>query len=722
MKSIRQLLRQPVKTAAGIVIIALAVAIFVTCAGQYLAAGLTRDELEYKYETVALTTQRYKRSGGGYSSLLPDEYSNWIQETAEAHPELVKTISDTGLLSAYIPELVLDNYTQHFNAAEGLNGSYNGIYGMPYSCAVLEVVLTEISPDVKKTIRTAVDFEGNRYELQTAVTLTCKGTVERAVQLQEGYNDPTGYSVELTVKAYDEAALAALDLEVGGRYLVYGMDYFDRDWFLRSIVSADQANFSQPIDASKVHTQKPEGYPITFYKFTGTGNVRYYENIVNDDKTYIEVFESNLADAQSCRLTVCDYSALPEFIMLFDEYNTPMGAELWFDRRLLLEDEHSDTFTQSGTTVVPAEEYIAAYGVPTVARLDGTAEEFLASEAGAAWKKAMEAAEIDHHAFPVLAVDKLGYQAEFARGQADIVEGRDFSQAELDAGEQVCILSQSLAELNGLTLGDTITLQSYAYDPNVNREVGVYPELGGLGDSFYVEPGFYSSARGFTGEPKTYTVVGLYSRENAWQDNSFYAFTPNTIFIPKASADDCMVTSTEGVFRSYVLENGAVDAFDALVKEAGYSGLFVYYDHGYSQVKDGLDAYESVSGRALYVGAGAFLGVMLLYILLFPLRQRRHLAAMSVLGANRVHRLAHLMTYNLGMLLPGVVLGTLVGALVWRVVTGELMASVDVSVSLSLDPWMIPMIGALLFLFMAVVLLISALLQIREGRYMRRKD
>lgn len=710
MKSIRQLLRQPIRTAAGIVLIALAAAIFVTCVGQYLAAGLTKDGLEYNYNTVAMTTRKYSW-----------EHSEWIQETAEAHPELVKTISDTGLISAYIPELTPDNYTQHFQAAEGYNGNSSGIYGMPYCCAVLEVVLTEISPEITDEVR-AVNVMGDRYEERIAVALTCQGTVERAISLQEGYNDPAGYGIELTFRTFDEEGLAALDLEVGGRYLVYGMDYYDNDFFVRSVISADQANFSQPVDLSKVYERLPKGYSAKPSMFTSSGETRYYENLVDGEKTYISVDEGILAKTRSCRLTVCDHSSLPDLTAIFDEYNNMIGMELLYDQRLLLEDEHSDAFTQIGTRLVPAEEYIADYSVPTVARLDGTAEGFLASEAGAAWRKAMEAAEINYHAFPVLAVDKLGYQAEFARGHAEIVEGRDFTQAELEAGKQVCILSQSLAEANGLRVGDTITLQSYAYDPNVNEDVGTYPDPRSDGDGFYVEPSFYSSVRGFSGEPVTYTVVGLYSRENSWQDGSYYAFTPNTIFIPKASAKVPMITSEEGAFRSYVLENGAEEAFDALVKEAGYNGLFVYYDQGYEQVKNGLAAYASVSGQALYVGTAAALGILLLYILLFPLRQRRHLTAMSALGATRGQRIAHLAAYDLGMLLPGAALGTLTGALVWKRVTAELLASVDVLIPLSLEPWRILAIGGLFLLFTAVVLFGCAVLQTREGTYMRRKD
>ena len=54
MKTIKQLLRQPLKTAIGIVIVALAFAILVTCVGQYASTWLTKENMSYNYDTIAL--------------------------------------------------------------------------------------------------------------------------------------------------------------------------------------------------------------------------------------------------------------------------------------------------------------------------------------------------------------------------------------------------------------------------------------------------------------------------------------------------------------------------------------------------------------------------------------------------------------------------------------------------------------------------------------------
>ena len=81
MKSIRQLFRQPLKTASGILLVALAVAILVTCVGQYTATSLTRAELDDNYDTVALLSDEYfwgNIPGGGRRqyTVLPEEYQN----------------------------------------------------------------------------------------------------------------------------------------------------------------------------------------------------------------------------------------------------------------------------------------------------------------------------------------------------------------------------------------------------------------------------------------------------------------------------------------------------------------------------------------------------------------------------------------------------------------------------------------------------------------------
>ena len=52
MKSILQLIRRPMKTGMGILLVTLAVVILVAGVGQYGATVVSRTELEEKFETL----------------------------------------------------------------------------------------------------------------------------------------------------------------------------------------------------------------------------------------------------------------------------------------------------------------------------------------------------------------------------------------------------------------------------------------------------------------------------------------------------------------------------------------------------------------------------------------------------------------------------------------------------------------------------------------------
>ena len=230
---------------------------------------------------------------------------------------------------------------------------------------------------------------------------------------------------------------------------------------------------------------------------------------------------------------------------------------------------------------VPAEEYIPDYRVPTMARLEGEAEDFLASEEGFLWRQALKEMEISNHGFPVLAVEKLGYQAAFVRGQTRIVEGRDFTEEERSGGSRVCILSESLAAANGLKVGDTIDLRYYGYDYNIAAQQE------SMSRTSSPSAAIYSRREGFLAETEKYRIVGLYRQNNAWRNGDDpYGFTPNTVFVPKASVSGEMMTKKGGVYYSIVLQNGKKYEFEELQREAGYPDLFLCTDQGYSQIRD----------------------------------------------------------------------------------------------------------------------------------------
>ena len=229
MKAIKQLLRQPIKAAAGILLVAIAVAVLCVCAGQSLAAKETQERLNQSYLTLAFP----KSDTDGIQS-------RWLDSYAQEYPEVVNEVSRVGLASAYIPELSIDNWTQHWHKPLVTTSNLFA----PYDTAILEITLTDIGEVQKATQAYAKDEDGvyildengvpipiEFYGEAVAVQLT--GKVERAVALEEGYPDPTGFTVHISLTMDTQRTLEALDLEVGGQYLVYGTNYTDLDWQLR---------------------------------------------------------------------------------------------------------------------------------------------------------------------------------------------------------------------------------------------------------------------------------------------------------------------------------------------------------------------------------------------------------------------------------------------------------------------------------------------------------
>ena len=520
-----------------------------------------------------------------------------------------------------------------------------------------------------------------------------------------------------------QAALEALDLEVGQRYLIYGMDYFDQDWFLRTLISETQLNFQQPFDLNKVYDYQPnlsdgEMGSVSYYP-DENGNMiqeitnwNYYENTIgalDRERTYYKAFDAdNIRYANSCRLTVYDPSALPWTYPTdrFPYYSVSYSERSYHTCR------DASEFLGTGFHVVSVEDYIEDYAVPTYVRLDGTVEEFLASEDGILWQQVIEDMEINNHSFPVLAVEKIGYQPDFARQMVRIVEGRDFTESELINGEKVCVISQTIAVESGLEVGDTISIQTYPTDYNLYP----YKEKKTI---FYSPPAypsaaFYSRAMGFDGEMEVYTIVGLYRHQSNWYGSSSYGFTPNTVFIPKASTAGTMELDTDGIYKSYILENGKIEEFLKIVDDSGYHGLFSCYDQGYTRMKSGLDAYAEVSIRALYVGFVAYCVILLLFMLLFPIHQREILSAMRSLGADRQMRISHVIVSSIGLLIPGSFLGLISSYLLWEHVTTILTKSVETSVSLTASTTVLILIAVLQLFAALLAVFITALTMTRE--------
>ena len=676
MKSILQILRQPGKSLAGIILSALAAAILVICIGQYSATILTRANLDDRYDTIALVSDEYLWEIVGTQSRhymeLPEKFRSWVDEIIQTRSDMVKTEAFSGLLSACIPQMQADNFSQHKDADRMGDNS-----GCPYRCAMFEVTLTKVGtvPD-EDVSYFGISETDVSIIMRNSISILCTGTIDRVLGLEQGFADPVGKTITLIIMTYDEEDLEALQLRTGEKYLVYGMDYCDVSGIeMSSMVSIHQKSFEELFESEPLPDQ------------------------INKQ---IE-----------CIMTVCDYSSLP--------INGPDGqGQIATFRDLRLYYDYK-SFTDDGyrAVKVPAEEYIPDYCVPTIARLEESAQDYLASEEGLLWRQALDEMEISHHGFPVMAVEKLGYQAAFARGQARIVEGRDFTEKERTDGSRVCIMAQSLAAFNNLQVGDTIDLRYYAYDPNIKVQQN---EI--MSSTAFPSAAVYSRSKGFLTETEKYTIVGLYRQSDAWQNGQDpYGFTPNTLFVPKMSVTCEMLTGRKGgIFYSLILQNGKKEEFENLQAEAGYPGLFICLDQGYSEIVKSLDAYESVSANALYVGLAAGGVIMLLFLVLFPLQQGRTVSTMNSLGASRKDKLRYMLAGSACILIPGGILGGIIGALLWERVTAGLMESVNVQIPLEANtPVTSLVLTSAYVLVMLAAVLAAAIPLTREKGLKRRK-
>ena len=233
-------------------------------------------------------------------------------------------------------------------------------------------------------------------------------------------------------------------------------------------------------------------------------------------------------------------------------------------------------------------------------------------------------------------------------------------------------------------------------------------------------PAFYSRAEGFAGEAESYTVVGLYRGDNEWSSNK-YSFSPNTVFVPQKSVGVRMRYADTGVFYTLVLHNGTVEKFNELQIKAGFEGLFVMYDQGYSEIADSLSEYDKMSMTVLYISLFAWTGIFLLYLVLFTFRQKATVSRMFSLGAGRGHAIGFVLGSSAYIIIPGALLGVLVSYFTWEKVSTLITNLMKSEKALKIDTTVFGATAAVqIFVMFAVIAVAAALICRVQGMSKRR--
>ena len=732
MKILKQLIRQPLKSIFGTQMMAMATLAICVGLAQVQAADFTAVMLENSFDTVGIMKaeailniyQLFDNYYGANLHLAKGAIAaQWLDEVAPEYPEIIKQISKNGLASAYIHDVTpLSYYTNEYLDhlyGTALSTVVGRAENTPQNCAMFEITLESIGdvqiyesvytvetplpetafPDYNQW-KTYYDALEVRSELSGA-TVELTGKINRVLSLEESFKDPTGMTLKFTLGAttYEGLMEVVSELERGQRYLVYGLNYKDDDWQIRMEWDVDEWDYSKlhlATEREKELWAKNQGWTDVYARYDGNWMSKSTYNTIN---------------TVSLNVKLSAYNSI-SYMPIRDENGILTEIRVIEDKKV--------TDVYGNSVAVSVEEFGEYYKIPSIVPLNGIAEEFLASEEGIEWKAALERDTVNNHAFPVIGVEDLDYVAQFIMGEARIVEGRKFTDWELSGGVTVCVISQELAAANNLHVGDAIHPNFYTADENLPYQI----PLATSNDVINPSAGMYFSTTPLIGEME-YTIVGIYRSNEPWayvtNEENHYAFTPNTIFVPKASVPAEMQYSSLLQFQTVVLHNGQMENFAALMNKAGFGGFYHLDDQGYSQLAKNFSDYRALSRKVLLICTVTYGMVALLYLLLFPGSQRKTMLLMEDMGAGPGRRSYHVFASSLVLLLPATVLGTGAGLLLWDGIIAKMKLSVDVLVEMELNVTRILAVSALQFFLMGLLSAVAALIQARPHKLAKRR-
>ena len=693
MNSIKQLLRRPWKTLLGTLLSLLACAIICVCLGQYIASVQTQAQVEDNYTTVGILTSKYmiedfldengNAIGVTYLSEQPFKVQDFLDELSQNPPPFVKGIQQNELTSGFLPDVVPLNFLGSGVKPVYNNADATNTLGMePYTYAMFVIRVEEVGE-----IRPFINYE-TRIPIDVSAygcAIDLEGTVLETRSLQQGYSDPAGRTIHVTLRFASEEEAAALNPQPGQSYLICGTDYQDLDARLRLDIAESHEIDVAEVDWSNIRWLTED--EIARFPFEP---VAIYQPEEYENGGGLFLSKEDVRSVNSCRLTVC-----PDPLLL----RVSLGQQ-------------NEIMLSSGAVLSPSE-YRARYKDSDIALLEGSADDFLAQTDDPFWQEWLHTADVNDHGFPVLAVDNLNAVSQFATQDATVAEGRTFTQAEIDAGANLCVISESLAVANGLSVGDSITMRFYETDMElVNNQ---RPTKQANPNAAY-----FSSDKGFASDSEAYEIIGLYRQSNQWAEGT-YCFTPNTVFVPKtAVAGGTGICG--GIYTSVVLENGAISRLERLAAENDLEGLFACYDQGYAQIMESLQDYYKVGHVVLRTGIALWIGIVLLFLFLFPYQLRQDLYRMWDLGTPPAKIRRHVFVSSAGLLLPGAVFGCITSAMLFRQMTQYIAATAKSDLTLEVSIGTLGLVAAVqLVVVLVMVYSFSWIMTASVKKYNRRK-
>ena len=631
MHPIKQLLRQPVRVIAVMILLAFSSAFLSVGWGLYRSVEATAENIESSFVTSVSFSSQYRPYLWNFIEYDPVTYIVTSSEYEEVILNPNIQVNDGGSITllngltkeeaeASMPRVsdfldalaacpaIKGIYRQHFSSAycpqitaavsySRSGDSYDPALDVPYNNAVAVIKVTDIHRSTHKFSGYTTEFDPISQKMQRFqnVYYDVRGEIIEFPARSPGYSSSVCTDVVFSVaqSLYDNGdILKEIPCEVGKTYAVVLHNCSDKDLLLR----------------------RQEAF------------------LINDRFSPAE----------------------------------PVTAET------LVWDEVPFTLSSSEREDINAF-YGELYNLTDVYELTGSLEELLADPANKGLAENIENYNRQYHCVSVIGTDELDSIHIFHDNTAFVSEGRSFEPADYAEGRNVCLVSESVAQSSGLSVGDKIDLEFYGmYDSNAEE----FSQKTGDGDRADL---YISSVR--TEKTSEYEIIGIYRNTSQWR-GSAYDFSPNSVFVPNGSLAGVTTGTNSGKMLSMVAENGRTDEIVSFLEENGWnSEMLVFDDGGYAEISGALAAMKESAVQMLAASAATFIVIAAAYIALFVMKQRRNAGLMLSLGSGKSRTARFVLTVSVIPALIASVAGSVAGALL----LGRVVKSVYANVAESSD-------------------------------------
>ncbi|MDD4462241.1 MAG: ABC transporter permease [Eubacteriales bacterium] len=200
---------------------------------------------------------------------------------------------------------------------------------------------------------------------------------------------------------------------------------------------------------------------------------------------------------------------------------------------------------------------------------------------------------------------------EFNQDYLQLVSGRLFTRQEADAGANVCVISETLANSRELTVGDPLTIRL---------------------------PDDHSAAASAWGDAmsreETFTIIGIVNYHREYH---------LTVYTPSGPAPARPVRLMNDLGQA-TIKNGTAEEFLADIRPLLPESVFInVYDQGYQATADALHVIRGTAMALSLIALAVTLTVLALFAYLFAKRQRGSVEIMRCFGAGKAETRLYLM-------------------------------------------------------------------------------